>query len=68
MICYLAGALSPLNSDDVADDGFDDDESAGRDGETGAKGYGGEGRGRIYTYRYTVTTTRMTPGQWWEPF
>ena len=38
MICYLAGALSPLNSDDVADDGFDDDESAGRDGETGAKG------------------------------
>ena len=25
----------------------------------GGRGYGGEGRGRVYTYRYTVTT-RMT--------
>ena len=30
-----------------------------RDGEMGARGYGGGGRGRLYTYRYTVTT-RMT--------
>ena len=30
-----------------------------RDGENGGKGYGGVGRGRVYTYRYTVTT-RMT--------
>ena len=28
-----------------------------RDGENGGKGgYGGVGRGRVYTYRYTVTT------------
>ena len=31
-----------------------------RDGEKGGgggvRGYGGEGRGRLYTYRYTVTT------------
>ena len=30
-----------------------------RDGEKGGKGYGGGARGRVYTYRYTVTT-RMT--------
>ena len=30
-----------------------------RDGEKGERGYGGGGRGRLYTYRYTVTT-RMT--------
>ena len=30
-----------------------------RDGEMGGWGYGGWGRGRLYTYRYTVTT-RMT--------
>ena len=28
------------------------------------KGYGGEGRGRLYTYPYTVTT-RMTPALRW---
>ena len=27
-----------------------------RDGEKGGKGYGGGGRGRLYTYRYTVIT------------
>ena len=30
-----------------------------QNGENGARGYGGGGRGRLYTYRYTVTT-RMT--------
>ena len=35
-----------------------------RDGEKGGRGYGGEGRGRLYTYRYTVTT-RMTPALRW---
>ena len=30
-----------------------------RDGEKGGRGYGGVVRGRLYTYRYTVTT-RMT--------
>ena len=30
-----------------------------RDGEKGGRGYGGWGRGRLYTYRYAVTT-RMT--------
>ena len=30
-----------------------------RDGEKGGRGYGGGGRRRLYTYRYTVTT-RMT--------
>ena len=30
-----------------------------RDGENGVRGYRGGGRGRVYTYRYTVTT-RMT--------
>ena len=31
-----------------------------RDGEKGGRGNGGGGIGRLYTYRYTVTT-RMTP-------
>ncbi len=32
-----------------------------RDGEMGGRGYGGGGRGRrVYTYRYTAVTTRMT--------
>ena len=31
---------------------------------TGRKGYGGGGRGKLYTYRYTVTT-RMTPALRW---
>ena len=33
-----------------------------RDGETGGgrRGYGGGGKGRVYIYRYTVTT-KMTP-------
>ena len=35
-----------------------------RDGEKGGGGYGGEGRGRLYTCRYTVTT-RMTPALRW---
>ena len=30
------------------------------DGEKGKRGYGGGGRGRLYTYRYTVTT-KMIP-------
>ena len=30
-----------------------------RDGEKVGRGYGGDGRGRLYTYRYTVTN-RMT--------
>ena len=30
----------------------------------GGKGYGGGDRGRLYTYRYTVTT-RMTPALRW---
>ena len=34
-----------------------------RDGEKGG-GYGGEGRGKLYTYRYTVTT-RMTSALRW---
>ena len=34
------------------------------DGEKGGKGYGGGGRGRVYTHRYTVTT-RMTPELRW---
>ena len=32
-----------------------------RDGEKEGGGYGGVGRGRFYTYRYTVTT--MTPSK-----
>ena len=35
-----------------------------RDGEKGGKGYGVGGRGRLYTYRYTVTT-RMIPALRW---
>ena len=37
-----------------------------RDGEKGGGGkrYGGGGRGRLYTYRYTVTT-RMIPALRW---
>ena len=35
-----------------------------RDGEKGERGYGGGGRGRLYTYRYNVTT-RMTPALKW---
>ena len=31
-----------------------------RDGRRGGRGYGGGGRGRLYTYRNTATT-RMTP-------
>ena len=34
-----------------------------RDGEKGGW-YGGGGRGKLYTYRYTVTT-RMTPALRW---
>ena len=33
-------------------------------GKRGEKGYGGGGRGRLHTYRYTVTT-RMTPALRW---
>ena len=35
-----------------------------RDGEKGGRGYGGGGRRRLYTYRYTVTT-RMTSALRW---
>ena len=35
-----------------------------RDGEKGGSGYGGGGRGRLYTYRCTVTT-RMTSALRW---
>ena len=35
-----------------------------RDGEKGGRGYGGGGRGRLYTYRHTVTT-RMTYALRW---
>ena len=35
-----------------------------RDGEKGGMRYGGGGRGRLYTYRYTVTT-RMIPALRW---
>ena len=35
-----------------------------RDGEKGGRGYGGVGRERLYTYRYTVTT-RMTSALKW---
>ena len=34
------------------------------DGEKGGRGYGGGGKGRLYTYRYSVTT-RMTPAFKW---
>ena len=33
-------------------------------GQTGSQ-YGGGGRGRLYTDRYTVITTRMTPALRW---
>ena len=33
-------------------------------GRRGGRGYGGVGRGRLYTYRYTVTT-RMIPELRW---
>ena len=32
--------------------------------EKGGRGYGGGGRGKLYTYRYTVTT-RMIPTLRW---
>ena len=35
-----------------------------RDGEKGGRGYGGGGRERLHTYRYTVTT-RMIPALRW---
>jgi len=35
-----------------------------RDGEKGGRWYGGRGRGRLYTYRYNVTT-RMTSALKW---
>ena len=35
-----------------------------RDGEKGERVYGGRRRGRLYTYRYTVTT-RMIPALRW---
>ena len=35
-----------------------------RDGEKGGRGYGGWGRGILYTYRYAVIT-RMTPALKW---
>ena len=35
-----------------------------RDGEKGGMGYGGGGRGILYTYRYTATT-RLTPALRW---
>ena len=35
-----------------------------RDGEKGARGYGGGERGRLYAYRCT-DTTRMTPSLRW---
>ena len=35
-----------------------------RNRENGRRGYGDGGRGRVYTYRYTVAT-RMTPALRW---
>ena len=35
-----------------------------RDGETGGRWYGGGERGRLHTFRYTVTT-RMIPALRW---
>ena len=36
-----------------------------RDGEKGGRRYGGGGGGgRLYTYRYTVTTTMITALRW----
>ena len=36
-----------------------------RDGEKGGRGYGGEGRGRLYTYRRYTAATRMTRALRW---
>ena len=33
-------------------------------GEKGERGYGGGGRGRLYTYRYTVTTRMIAALRW----
>ena len=35
-----------------------------RDGEKGGTGYGGGGRGKLYTYRYTVTTGMTSALRW----
>ena len=35
-----------------------------RDGEKVGRGYGDGGRGRLYTYRYTVTTGMTTASRW----
>ena len=35
-----------------------------RDGEKGGRWYGGGGRGRLYTYRYTVTTGMIPALRW----
>ena len=35
-----------------------------RDGEKAGKRYGGGGRGRLYTYRYTVTTSMIPALRW----
>ena len=35
-----------------------------RDGEKGGSGYVGGGRGRLYTYRYTVTTRMIAALRW----
>ena len=36
-----------------------------RDGEKGGRGYGGGGRGRLYTYRYATVATRLTSALRW---
>ena len=36
-----------------------------RNGEKGGRGYGGGGRGRLYTCRYAAVTTRMTSALRW---
>ena len=36
-----------------------------RDGDKGGRGYGGGGRGRLYTCRYAAVTTRMTSALRW---
>ena len=35
-----------------------------RDGEKGVGGYGGGERGRLYSYRYTVTTRVTLASRW----
>ena len=36
-----------------------------RDGDNGGRaGYGGGGRGKLYTYRYTVTTRMISALRW----